>query len=122
MSSDPAPYPVRPITDEEVPDFNEQLNLGFHENPPQDMQDLWMRLLPRERTVAGGPAAAASPRICVIALSGMRYGCSHARTSAAPWGRSGVFPTRPASCEDHPRPVPGCVRGSNTGIAGEAAN
>lgn len=46
------PYPVRPITDEEVADFNAQVNLGFHEEPPQDMQDLWMRLLPRERSVA----------------------------------------------------------------------
>jgi predicted acetyltransferase len=52
MSFDAARHPVRPITDDEVAAFTAQLDLGFHENPPQEAHDLWMRLLPRERTVA----------------------------------------------------------------------
>lgn len=52
MSSDGTPYPIRPITDEEVGDFTAQLDLGFHENPPQEAHDLWMRLVPRDRSVA----------------------------------------------------------------------
>ena len=55
MSSDATPHaahPVRPITDGEVEAFTAQLDLGYHENPPQEAHDLWMRLLPRERTIA----------------------------------------------------------------------
>src|SRR3954471_2560743 len=52
MSSDAAPYPVRPITDDEVRAFTAQLDFGFHENPPQEVHDLWGRILPREQSVA----------------------------------------------------------------------
>ncbi|WP_194908492.1 GNAT family N-acetyltransferase [Catenulispora rubra] len=52
MSFEAASHPVRPITDGEVEAFTAQIDLGFHENPPQEAHDLWMRLLPRERSVA----------------------------------------------------------------------
>src|SRR6478735_8496947 len=52
MSSQAMPYPIRPITDDEVAAFTAQLDLGFHENPPQEAHDMWQRLLPRERSVA----------------------------------------------------------------------
>lgn len=52
MSSDGAFYPIRPITDDEVPAYTAHLDLAFHENPPQKVHDIGMRLLPRERTMA----------------------------------------------------------------------
>ena len=52
MSSDVTPYPVRPITEEEVPTFVAQSDFGFHENLPQELHDQWMRVLPLERTMA----------------------------------------------------------------------
>ena len=52
MSSNAAAYPVRPITKGETEDFYAQLNFAFHEEPPEEMQDLWLRLVSRERTVA----------------------------------------------------------------------
>ena len=52
MSFDGAACPVRPITDDEVPAFIAQLDLGFHENPPQEAHEIWMRLVPRERLLA----------------------------------------------------------------------
>jgi predicted acetyltransferase len=52
MSSDATAYPVRPITEDETEDFNAQLNFGFHEEPPEEMQDLWVDLVSLERTVA----------------------------------------------------------------------
>ena len=52
MSSDTLPYPVRAISDDEVAAFNAQLDFGFHETLPQEAHDLWMAVLPLERTVA----------------------------------------------------------------------
>jgi predicted acetyltransferase len=52
MSSDVRPYPVRAITADEVAAFNTQMDLGFHETPPQETHDRWMAVLPLERTVA----------------------------------------------------------------------
>jgi predicted acetyltransferase len=52
MSFDAAAYPIRPITDDEVPAFTAQLDLGYHENPPQEAHDVSMRLLPRGAAIA----------------------------------------------------------------------
>lgn len=52
MSSNTAAYPVRPITDAERAAYSAQMDLGFHENPPQEAHDLFQRLLPLERTIA----------------------------------------------------------------------
>src|SRR6476646_4629576 len=52
MHSGLPPYPVRAITDAEVAAFHDQLDFGFHENPPQEHHDLWMRVLPTERRLA----------------------------------------------------------------------
>jgi predicted acetyltransferase len=52
MSSDVTPYPLRPIADDEVTAFTDQVAFGFHENPPQEIKDLWTRVLPRERSLA----------------------------------------------------------------------
>ncbi|NUP49774.1 MAG: GNAT family N-acetyltransferase [Catenulispora sp.] len=52
MSIEAAGYPIRPITDDEVAAFSAHLDLGFHENPPQEFHDVWHRLLPRERSMS----------------------------------------------------------------------
>lgn len=52
MHSGLPPHPVRAITDAEVAAFHDQLDFGFHENPPQEHHDLWMRVLPAERRLA----------------------------------------------------------------------
>ena len=55
MSFDGAPspgHPIRPITDDEAQAFTAQLDLGYHENPPQEAHDLALRLLPPGRAIA----------------------------------------------------------------------
>ena len=52
MGFDGASHSIRPIKDDEVPAFTGQLDLGYHENPPQEAHDLEMRLLPPGRAIA----------------------------------------------------------------------
>ena len=52
MSTDASLYPIRPITEDELPAFNAQDALSFNENPPPEQFAAWNAVMELPRTMA----------------------------------------------------------------------